>query len=224
MTRISGPPGKLPLPSPVNRYLRVEAYYQYAARVAGTTVQASLDATLRNSTVCNAIAGNATAYGIMANRYKSSLNSYIDSHFSAALNLLCYRCKAKTYLYRNGDLCTNINSGWNTYTTYSASVTYNSDHIYLNCDSANFSNIWSKAKFNFSGFSGVGIKYNKGAIYSSSSGYLSCSTTGDTINESLKLTFSNGTYESKLGVTSGTYYICIQTFSSQTKIYNIYLY
>jgi hypothetical protein len=40
----------------VNRYLRIEAYYQQAARTAGATVQSSLDATLKSSSVCNSIA------------------------------------------------------------------------------------------------------------------------------------------------------------------------
>ena len=83
----------------INRYLRVEAYYQQAARTAGTTVQSSLDATLKNSTVCNAIAGNSTAYGIMKSKYSSDMNSYIDSNWNAGLNLLNYKCKLKTYVF-----------------------------------------------------------------------------------------------------------------------------
>ncbi|MCI8400946.1 MAG: hypothetical protein HFI38_02430 [Lachnospiraceae bacterium] len=88
--------------STVVRYLRVEAWYQYAARVAGTTVQASLDATLKNSAVCNAIAGYATAYDIMKSHYSSSMASYIGSYYSAGLNLLNYRCHLKTYLFKDG--------------------------------------------------------------------------------------------------------------------------
>ncbi len=83
----------------VTRYIRVEAYYQQAARVAGATVQASLDATLKNSAVCAAIAKNSTAYGIMKSKYLSSMVSYIDSNFSAGLNALCFACKTKAYVF-----------------------------------------------------------------------------------------------------------------------------
>lgn len=96
----------------ITRYIMLEPYYQQAARIAGTTPQNSLDATLKNSAVCQAIAGNETAYGIMAEHYKSDLAKYIDSNFSSGLNLLCYRCKAKTYLYRPNDTCSNVTGGW----------------------------------------------------------------------------------------------------------------
>lgn len=97
----------------VTRYLRVEAYYQQAARTAGAAVQSSLDATLKNSSVCSSIAGNSTAYGIMAAHYKSQMTSYIDSNWSEGLNFLCYRCKTKCFLLRSTtSYCTNITGGY----------------------------------------------------------------------------------------------------------------
>ena len=96
----------------VTRYLRVEAYYQKAARTAGAAVQASLDATLKNSSVCNSIAGNSTAYNIMSSHYKSNITSYVDSNWSEGLNLLAYRCKAKCYILHNNNQCSGISGGW----------------------------------------------------------------------------------------------------------------
>lgn len=97
--------------SMVVRYLRVEAWYQYAARVAGTTVQASLDATLKSSAVCAAIAGNSSAYEVMVARYKSNIASYVNNNWSVGLNTLAYGCKTKCYLYREGNSCTDITGG-----------------------------------------------------------------------------------------------------------------
>lgn len=119
----------------VNRYLRVEAYYQQAARLAGTAVQTSLGTTLQNSTVCTAIAGNSTAYGVMKSHYASTMKTYIDSYWSTGLNLLNYRCQLKCYLVRNGTDCTAVTGGWNSYLNGSGSeVTWNKytyDDYYL---------------------------------------------------------------------------------------------
>lgn len=92
----------------LNRYLRVEAYYQYAGRIAGTTVQGSLHNTLTNSAICSAIAGNATAYGAMKSRYSSTMTSYIDSNFNAGLSLLNYKCGLKCAIYKNGTFMAGV--------------------------------------------------------------------------------------------------------------------
>ena len=97
----------------ITRYIRIEAFYQQAARTAGTTVQTSLANTLTNSTVCTAIAGNSTAYGIMKSKYSSNMKTYIDSNFNDGLNLLNYKCTLKCYLFNAGNSCTNITGGWN---------------------------------------------------------------------------------------------------------------
>lgn len=93
-------------------YICVETYYQQAARIAGTTVQSSLTDTLSNSNVCTAIANNPTAYNIMAIHYKSEMTDYIDKKFSNELNLLNFKCRAKTYLFKNGNQCINVTGGW----------------------------------------------------------------------------------------------------------------
>lgn len=98
----------------VTRYIRVEAYYQQAARVAGATVQASLDATLRSSAVCKAIAGNSTARSIMSSKYLSTIVSYVknSSYWNEGLNYLSYLLGKRAYLYRAGNRCTDVSGGW----------------------------------------------------------------------------------------------------------------
>ncbi len=118
----------------VTRYIRVEAYYNYAARIAGTTPQASLDATLRNSTVCQAIAGNSTARSTMNSRYLSTIVSYIQNEFywNAGLNYLSYVLGKRFYVYHKGNTCDIISGGWN---LWNASNTANG--LSLNSDNAN---------------------------------------------------------------------------------------
>lgn len=94
------------------RYVRIEAYYQYAARIAGTTPQASLDATLKNTTVMTKIAANSAAIGIMKSKYSTQMNNYITSNYSDALNLANYNAGLKTYLFKNGNACANVTGGW----------------------------------------------------------------------------------------------------------------
>ena len=87
----------------VNRYLRIEAYYQYASRLAGGTPQASLDALLRSSAECAQIAGNATACSVIKSHYGSTANDY-NADFSRCnngLNFLLYKMGGyKYWLYR----------------------------------------------------------------------------------------------------------------------------
>ena len=130
----------------VTRYLRVEAYYQQAARTAGAAVQASLDATLKNSAVCSSIAGNAAAYDIMAAHYKSQMTSYIDSNWSEGLNFLCYRCKTKCYLFRAGNECSKVSGGWK-------KSGFTNTGSRLSCGSGNRANAWTQNAIGFSGFS-----------------------------------------------------------------------
>ena len=104
----------------ITRYVRIEAYYQQAARIAGTTIQTSLANTLTNTTVCTAIAGNSTACSIMKAHYASDINSYNcnTTHFNDSLNLLAYKVGgSRVYLHRvvnNTTVynCNNIHGGW----------------------------------------------------------------------------------------------------------------
>ncbi len=115
----------------VNRYIRVEAYYNQALRAAGNaTLVASLDTFLKNSSYCNTVAGNSTAYNIMKSHYKSQMTSYIDSNWNSGLNLLNYRVGFKTYVIRSGSIQTNI---WNAnYTVASHTSTSGISFTYEN--------------------------------------------------------------------------------------------
>lgn len=92
----------------------MEAYYQYAARTAGTTVQASLDATLRNSATMKAIANNATARAKFKEQYNSSVQSYVknNSYWNEGLNYFSYLTGGRAYLYRPNVVCTDVSGGW----------------------------------------------------------------------------------------------------------------
>lgn len=92
----------------IDRYLRVECFYQQAERIAGTDLTTSLDAMLKNSTICNTIAGNATARSIVNTKYRASVASYVetDSTWSEGLNTLAYNTSNVYYLYHLGS--TNI--------------------------------------------------------------------------------------------------------------------
>ena len=133
--------------STATRYVRIEAYYQQAARVAGTTVQSSLDNTLSNSTVCTAIAGNGTAYGIMKTRYSSNMSSKNNSYVSSGLNLLCYKCNCKTWLYHAGITCGEIVGSWD---RVNDSGTYMEPSDWNYCATAQG---WNTTAINFTGFS-----------------------------------------------------------------------
>ena len=155
----------------VTRYIRVEAYYQQAARVAGATVQASLDATLRSSAACKAIANNATARSVMASKYLSSVDSYVknNSYWNDGLNYLSYLLGKRAYLYHAGNACTDVSGGWSargsgvwagsiyTYSTYMSikgSVTttsqknwtaYGQKKLYLNHDATGCDSVFGQA-------------------------------------------------------------------------------
>ena len=105
------------------RYLRVEAFYQYSARISGTTVQSSLANTLTNSTVCAAIANNSTARSTMKTKYSSTMVSYIDSNFNDGLNTLNFQCSLKCYLFKAGNECTGVTGGWS-YQIYNVGENY----------------------------------------------------------------------------------------------------
>lgn len=72
----------------------------------------SIEEALANSKICTALAGNAEAVAIMKANYRTEMSAVIDSDFSDELNLLNFKCKAKTYLFKNGNKCTNITGGW----------------------------------------------------------------------------------------------------------------
>lgn len=72
----------------------------------------SLEETLKDSEACIIIANDEEAVAFISENYKEQLSSCIDSDFSDGLNLLCYKCKTKTYLFRDGNKCTNITGGW----------------------------------------------------------------------------------------------------------------
>lgn len=88
--------------------------WEEAAALVGYS-PASLDALLKNSTICKAIAGNTTATSIMKTNYSSNITSYIDSNWNAGLNFLSFKCKLKCYLFKAGNECTDITGGWSIY-------------------------------------------------------------------------------------------------------------
>jgi len=109
-------------PTTVTKYIKVETYYQYAARVAGTTIPSSLDQALKDSAICTSIANNNTAANMMKSKYSSQMNSYIDSNFNQGLNYLNYKVGLKSYLLKNGDIQTNIWGASTTITSHTATT------------------------------------------------------------------------------------------------------
>lgn len=104
----------------ITRSLRVEAYYQQAARIAGASVQSSLANTLASNAVCTAMANNASACAIMKSHYGAEMTSYVDqqSTWTNGLNTLCYRCGLKFYMIVNRVGATgfcNTTDGMNVY-------------------------------------------------------------------------------------------------------------
>jgi len=104
----------------ITRSLRVEAYYQQAARIAGASVQSSLANTLASNAVCTAMANNASACAIMKSHYGAEMTSYVDqqSTWTNGLNTLCYRCGLKFYMIVNRVGATgfcNTTNGMNVY-------------------------------------------------------------------------------------------------------------
>ena len=126
----------------VTRYVRIEAYYQQAARISGASPQTSLANTLTNSSICNLIANNGTAYGIMKNKYSNDMESYIDSNFNDGLNLLNYNCRLNFYIYKTGNQCSTFSGGW----TYSTSGTVNTQTFEPEYDISNSSYMRVKAQ------------------------------------------------------------------------------
>lgn len=139
--------------------------WEEAAALVGYSV-VSLDALLKNSAACNAMANNSTAYGIMKSNYSSQLKSYIDSNWNEGLNTLNYKCGLKTYLFNSGNVCTGVTGGWNGTVTDSdfggterkASIT--STQIYLTYNYDNSKGISYRRttnNINRSGYSKVGL-------------------------------------------------------------------
>ena len=84
----------------VNRYLRVEAYYQYASRIAGGTPQASLSALLQSDTEINKIVKNSSAQSVMKAHYASNMVSMCTSNFRVSLNTLLKNCGLQYWLFK----------------------------------------------------------------------------------------------------------------------------
>ena len=170
----------------VTRYIRVEAYYQYAARISGATVQSSLSNTLTNSTVCTAIAGNSTARSTMKSKYSSNMKSYIDSNWNEGLNLLNFKCNLKCYLYHAGNLCSSVSGGWGygrLNDSGSCTVTLDgSEYMYMTASSSS----WSASNMYVNGTnlaSGGGCLYTNNKI----TGY-------GTVSSKFKITCGTTTY------------------------------
>lgn len=113
---------------------------------------ASLDAVLASSEMCTALAGNAEAYGIMKNNYSSEMTAAIDSNFSDGLNLLNYKCKLKTYLFKNGNVCSNITGGFKWQNPDSTECAVVDNKLRLSKYSGD-SHLWSNNKITMDGFS-----------------------------------------------------------------------
>lgn len=104
----------------VTGYVRIEAYYQQAARVAGTTAQSSLNSTLTNDSVCAAMSTNSEACNIMKTHYSTEMTEYVGQQdiWTNGLNKLCYNCKLKFYLIMNkigAEGFCNTTNGMNVY-------------------------------------------------------------------------------------------------------------
>lgn len=83
--------------------------FNEALALVGYSDFATLDDVLSNTAVCNALAGNAEAYGIMKANYSGEMTSAIDSNFNAGLSLLNYKCGLKCAIYKNGTFMTGAN-------------------------------------------------------------------------------------------------------------------
>ena len=196
----------------VKRYIRVEAFYQYAARISGTTVQSSLANTLTNSTVCTAIANNSTACTIMKNYYKSNITTYNTSNYSSGLNKLAFICNARTYLLKGSTICTEISS-WNGLTASGSYVKLpSSSTLYYTTSNINFtgfSKIHCDASVNISngGNFKFGVCNSSNHLNGDTSGYWinfldyksSVYGTGaKTVNHDVSLSGAQGSYRAKV--------------------------
>lgn len=130
--------------------------WEEAAALVGYS-PASLDALLKDSTICTAIAGNATARDIMKTNYSSNMTSYIDSNFNNGLNLLNFNCKLKCYLYKAGNQCTNITGGWR---TQQGSASYGSSGITWSISSSDMTIVRTSNTIDFTNFKTLYVKYN----------------------------------------------------------------
>lgn len=179
-----------------------------------------------NSTVCTAIAGNSTAYGIMSAHYKSSMSSYIDSNFSDALNLLNYRCKAKCYLHRNGNKCTNITGDWNMQV---ASHSQNNGTWYFKLIPEDWeynSFASTKSKINTNGYSKINVhvgekENNQRFLYGTTSKNSSIEENSSTGWANKHSTQTTGTFSGTLS--AGNYYITCYIWGAWAYVGNIWL-
>ena len=61
--------------------------------------------------------------------------------------------KEKTFLYLNGDKCTDVTNGWSVIYSGGGTATFNSDHIYINATVTDFIRIQTNNKFDLSKYS-----------------------------------------------------------------------
>jgi hypothetical protein len=192
--------------------------------LAGGTPQASLDALLRSSAECNQLVWNPNAYNIMATRYKSYLNSYIDNAFSDGLNRLNYVCKAKTYLYKRGYNFVDVTGGFQKVGAGNA-IVYNADNIYLNTVSANDTGLSSAWQIDMTGWTTFNVNAAVYGIYSSVSGRIGTGTPNNNTNLSLSANMPVGVVAatSLSGISGRNECIKIVLFSAQAYIYDLWL-
>lgn len=112
----------------------------------------SLSEVLTNSTICTALAGNDDAYTIMKENYSAEMTTAIDNNFSNGLNLLNYKCKLKTYLFKNGNVCSNITGGYKWQNPSATECAVVNNKLYLSKYSGD-SHMWSNNKITLDGFS-----------------------------------------------------------------------
>ena len=203
--------------------------FNAALKLVGLDAVESLDQVLSNSESCTALAGNSDAVSIMSANYKSEMSERNTSNYTSGLNLLCFKCKAKTYLLKGQNQCTEITSSWknlepydpNTYFGYGLDVDAYSEPVYT-------------GSIDFSGFSACEFKYANLVWRGSASENFKVGTASNTTDENYvdckhvtnTTTATTGAMSFPLDNSQGIYVFKMTSYRTMYTVYfpEIYIY
>lgn len=196
-----------------------------ALALVGIGKVSNLNVVLGNSAYCLALAGNAEAVTIMAENYKAEISECNTNYYSIGLNTLAFKCKARTYLLKGSNKCTEIVGSWTNLGSYNA--THDGYQIGASC----YSSPVVTGIIDFTGFNKLYAKFAGCNIGSGANLKMGTTTskTGDTSaywTQYTEMTGSASTYnpEVSLSASQKSLMLKITTYSNTTGPHIPYIY
>lgn len=172
---------------------------------------ASLDAALKNSAACAAMAANTDARSIMKSNYSSQMVNYITNNYNNGLNKLNYACRLKCYLLKSGvDVSSSLGYAFKD-ETQNGSWTKNSGYVTSKATNYSYAYRYTTTKFNASSYTKISAIACGKQWSSNQAGYFGTSANQNTSAENEDNTFGYLCYKAITGSAKTTFDFTIPT-------------